>query len=364
MNCKRTWFLVSGVCLAICCGVATAQDSLKLAVAGASHGHVHGLLRTLPRADLELVGIWEPDRELGRAVVQRYSLSPSLLYTDLDRMLREVRPEAVAAFNPIAEHIDVIEACARHRVDVMVEKPLAVSTGQAERIARLAEESGIQVLTNYETTWYPSLEKLGQVVREDRRLGALRKIVVRMGHEGPREIGVGPEFLRWLTDPDLNGGGALIDFGCYGANIALWLMQGEMPTSVIAVTQTLKPEVYPRVDDEATILLTYPGVQAILQGSWNWPFNRKDLDVYGVSGTLRLVDPSHLYFRPGREPELDLSPELSREREDPFAYLAAVVRGERQVRSHDLSALELNVKVVRILDAARRSAATGWRVEF
>ena len=179
MKRRNAWLLVLSVCFLISSGVATGENPLKLAVAGVSHGHVHGLLRTLPRADLELVGIWEPDRELGRAVVQRYSLSPSLLYTDLDRMLREVRPEAVAAFNPIAEHIDVIEACARHRVDVMVEKPLAVSTGQAERIARLAEESGIQVLTNYETTWYPSLEKLGQVVREDRRLGAQRKIVVR-----------------------------------------------------------------------------------------------------------------------------------------------------------------------------------------
>ena len=39
------------------------------------------------------------------------------------------------------------------------------------------------------------------------------------------------------TDPKQNGGGALIDFGCYGANLATWLMRRALPNSVTAVTQ-------------------------------------------------------------------------------------------------------------------------------
>ena len=67
-----------------------------------------------------------------------------------------------------------------------------------------------------------------------------------------------PEFLAWLNDPKLNGGGALYDFGCYGADLMTWLMDGQRPISVTATTQQIKPDIYPRVDDEATIILTYP----------------------------------------------------------------------------------------------------------
>ncbi len=98
-----------------------------------------------------------------------------------------------------------------------------------------------------------------------------------------------PEFFAWLNDPKLNGAGALYDFGCYGADLMTWLMDGQRPTSVTAVTQHIKPEIYTHVDDEATIILTYPKAQAILQPSWNWPFDRKDMEVYGQTGYVITV---------------------------------------------------------------------------
>ena len=106
-----------------------------------------------------------------------------------------------------------------------------------------------------------------------------------------------PEFLAWLTDPEKNGAGALFDFGCYGANLMTWLMDDARPTSVTAVTQRIKPEIYPRVDDEATIILEYPGAQAIIQASWNWPFDRKDMEVYGRTGQVLTVAQNGLRVR-------------------------------------------------------------------
>ena len=53
--------------------------------------------------------------------------------------------------------------------------------------------------------------------------------MVHDGHQGPKEIGVPPEFLNWLTDPAQNGAGALYDFGCYGVDLMTWLMHGETP---------------------------------------------------------------------------------------------------------------------------------------
>jgi predicted dehydrogenase len=194
-------------------------------------------------------------------------------------------------------------------------------------------------------------------------LGGLRKLVVHDGHQGPKEIGVNAEFLEWLTDPVRNGGGALMDFGCYGANLVTWLMKGERPTSVTAVTQQLKPEVYPRVDDEATIVLTYPKAQAIIQASWNWPYNRKDMEVYGTQGYV-VADRNGIKVKPSpsKEEVQETVPARPRPYNDPFAYLAAVVRGEITVADADLSALPNNLAVVEILEAAKQSAKEGRRI--
>jgi len=123
----------------------------------------------------------------------------------------------------------------------MMEKPLAVSMEHARAIQQAARRSSIHVLVNYETTWYPSHELAYALVRRQGAVGELRKIVVRDGHQGPKEIGCPESFLSWLTDPVLNGGGAIMDFGCYGADLITWLMQGQRPLRVTAVTQQLKP---------------------------------------------------------------------------------------------------------------------------
>ncbi len=127
--------------------------------------------------------------------------------------------------------------------------------------------------------------------------------MVHDGHRGPKEIGVQPEFLAWLTDPAQNGAGALFDFGCYGANLMTWLMDDARPTTVTAVTQRIKPDVYPKVDDEATIILEYPGAQAIIQASWNWPFDRKDMEIYGRTGQVLTVAQDGLRVRLAGKPE-------------------------------------------------------------
>src|SRR5207253_5235369 len=160
-------------------------------------------------------------------------------------------------------------------------------------------------------------------------LGDVRKVVVHDGHKGPKEIGVPPEFLSWLTDPSRNGAGALFDFGCYGADLMTWLMQGAAPITVTAVTQQLKAEIYPHVDDEATVILTYAKAQAILQASWNWPFDRKDMEVYGETGEAITERGDDLRVR--REEDVEerqqSAPALATPYNDPISYLIADVTG-------------------------------------
>jgi predicted dehydrogenase len=342
----------------------TAPAPLRLGMAGLEHGHAAGFLARYRNArDVELVGISEPDRAVAERYIQRSRLDPATVYPSLEAMLDQARPQAVVAFTSTAGHPAVVAACARRKIPVMMEKPLAVDVGQARAIAQAAGEAGIPVLVNYETTWYASNHAAYALAKTEKALGEIRKVVVHDGHRGPKEIGVQPEFLAWLTDPEKNGAGALFDFGCYGANLMTWLMDDARPLSVTAVTQRIKPEIYSRVDDEATIVLEYPGAQAIIQASWNWPFDRKDMEVYGRTGQVLTVGQSGLRVRlPGKAEETRQAPPLSPPADDFLRYFAAVVRGE--IQPSGLSSLKNNLVVTEILDAARRSAATGSTVRL
>lgn len=341
---------------------AQQEKPLRIGIAGLTHTHVHWLLGSNQREEFEIVGIAEPDREVALRYLKQYNLSEKLLFSSLDEMIDRTQPEAVTAFNSIFQHLEVVKVCAPRKIHVMVEKPLAVSLDHARQMEALAKKHGIHLLTNYETTWYKSNHDAFNMIKKEKAIGDVRKIVVHDGHPGPKEIGVSKEFLDWLTDPVQNGGGAIMDFGCYGANLATWLMNNERPESVLAVTQTLKPDIYPKVDDEATILVTYPKAQAIIQASWNWPYNRKDMEVYGVSAYIK-ADRNSLRFQKGDEQEQVTKVEpRPAPYDNPFAFFAGVIRGSINIDDHDLSSLALNMVAMEILDAASQSAKQGKRI--
>ena len=342
-----------------------SKPRVRAVLIGLNHGHVIWVLSKLERADIQFVGFYEPNRDMAARYSAQFGFPLSMVYSNLDAMLDELKPQAAAVFGSIHAHLAAVEACAPRGIHVMVEKPLAVSSDHADRMAALARKHRIQLITNYETSSYASTYAARAIV-ESGPYGLIRKMVVHDGHHGPAELGVGPDFLSWLTDPVLNGGGAVIDFGCYGANLCTWLMNGQPPKSVTAVLQTLKPQVYTKVDDEATLVLTYDGAQAIIQGSWNWPVGRKDMEIYAQNGYVIAVDELTLRQRLRGEREetirrIEPAPERVR---DPFAYLAAVACGEEVVAPGSLWSLENNLTVVRILDAARESARAGATIRF
>ena len=337
---------------------------VRVAIIGLTHTHVAGFLPgALKSPEIQLVGIVEPDPKLVAACAARYHLGTNLFFASIADLLARTNAQAVAIFTSTFEHKRVVEECAPHGIQVMMEKPLAVNMAHARAIEAAAKKYGINVIVNYETTWYAGNIAAYQMVVDQKAVGDLRKIVVHDGHSGPKEIGCPPEFLEWLTDPVLDGGGALMDFGCYGADLMTWLMQGQRPTSVMAVAQHIKPEVYPKVEDEATIVVTYPKAQGIIQASWNWPFNRKDMEIYGQTGQVLIPRNDLLRVRLGSAAETDITPKpLTGPESGSIAYLAAMVRGE--IKPAGLSSLAVNMTVMEILDAAKKSVATGKRIDL
>ena len=338
---------------------------LRVAIVGLAHGHVEGFLSALPQhKDVELVGIADSDPALFAKYQKKYALPETLFYKSEANLIEKTHPQAVLVYTSIAEHRHAIEIAAQYGVSVMVEKPLTLSLADALAIRSTARHYKIHVLVNYETTWYAS-NKAAYDEAESGRLGAIRRVVIHDGHNGPVEIGVPPEFLRFLTDPAQNGAGALYDFGCYGADLMTWLMRGEAPLTVTAVVNHDKPQLYPNVDDDATVVLGYPHAQAVIQASWNWPFGRKDMEVYGATGYAITVAADKVRVRHEHDSEerLTTASPLSPPQNDSLSYLAAVIRGQLEPKG-DLTALDTNIVVMQILDAARESVRTGKTVQL
>ena len=318
----------------------------------------------LHRSDVDIVGVVEPDQALFDDYAKRCHWPANLHFQNIKEMVAQVHPTAALVFTSTAGHLQAVQECASAGIHVMMEKPMAVSYRDALTMAEAARRGEIHVLVDYETSWYASNRAAGELLSRG-TLGPMLKAVVRDGHSGPKKIHVSPEFFAWLTDPKLNGAGALYDFGCYGADLMTWMMKGETPLSVTAVTRQIQPDVYPKVDDEADVLLTYKNAVAILQGSWNWPFNVKEMDVYGRTGYAKTMGSGQIDVR--REGERDHhvtdAARLASPDDDPLHYFESVIRGDID-EGDSLSSLKTNIVVSEILDAARQSAQTGKTVSL
>jgi len=357
----KTFYAILLVLLHIAGANAQDKQPLAVALAGLSHDHVNLIMNHYKKKEINLVGIAEPNKDLVNKFKKSMAIPDSLFYDDLKKLIQKKRPEVVMAFNAISEHIDVVRICAPLKIDVMVEKPLATTVKDAEEIAALSKKYNTMVLTNYETTWYGSNQEIYKRIKNG-DIGDVVKMVAHDGHEGPKEIGCSRFFLDWLTDPVKNGAGALNDFGCYGANLFTGMMNNQMPVSVYAVTHQIKPAVYPKVDDDATIVVEYPNATGIIEASWNWPYSIKDWEVFGKKGYLQAVNSKELRTKTnktGYEISEVASPQVPNQ--SYLAYVTAVLRKEI-TPGDDLSSLTNNIIVVKILNAAKESARTGKKV--
>ena len=236
----------------------------------------------------------------------------------------------------------------------MVEKPMATSIDDAQEMADLVKKYKVPLLINYETSWYESTYEAKKLF-DSGRFGSITKMVFNTGHPGPQEIGCTPEFLEWLTDPVLNGAGALTDFGCYGANIATWMLKGQTPTSVSCIAKQTKPDRYPNVDDDTTIILEYPNKQVVIQASWNWSHNRKDMQIYGSNGYVDCQNANTMIILENevKGPKKHIPNKISRHLKDPFRLLYEVVFENKTIEPFSLYSVENNLIVSKILSLAK-----------
>ena len=367
-------FVIAPTTMVLLCSSAAATRAqsvsagakTRLAVVGLDHDHVWSLLKDIAKEPgAEVVAIAEADPALVSRAQKDVPASVKF-YSDYVAMLDEAKPEAVIVTTSNDRHLEILRQCAKRHIHYSTEKPMATSAKDAREMERLAREANIKLMVNYWNAWVAPSHDLFHRVRAG-EVGPIEKIIVQYGHRGPKEIGVSQQFASWLYDPVKNGGGAIMDFGCYGAEMSLWL-KGR-PSRVYATTRKMKVEQNNKVDDDATIVLDYPDATAIIEASWDWPYNKDTTEVFGPKGSL-LARHTTLQYRssdargPNVAPDgenVTLDPPL-KETSNPIAYFVDCIRNNKPIE--DPVSAQLNVQVMEILDAARESARTGQPQEL
>ncbi len=343
--------------------LALPAQETSIAVIGLVHSHVWGHLSRMAseKSAAKLVGVAEPNQEL--VAEARKAIGNVPVYSDYKEMLEKAKPAIVWAFVENNRHLEIVQACAPRKIQIIFEKPLASTLKDALAIQALAAKYGVRVMTNYQMAWWPA-NYAAKSQADSGAIGKVWRLHGVVGHGGPS--GPGWEqprnkfFRQWLTDPVQNGGGALVDFGCYNALWSLWYLG--KPETVFAQVSHLQPDLYPKVEDNADLLLHYPNGVGIFEGSWDLPRGFQDLEVFGRTGSVEM-DEDGARLRKGRaKPEALELPKLEPERADPVAYMVDRLRNNRELDG--LVALPINVDVVEILEAARQSIATGRAIKL
>lgn len=346
--------MVRFLSLLLLCGVPLAAQEYKIAVIGMVHSHVWGHLgKMISGNPAKLVGIAETKPDL-IAEAKKRGAADSLFYDDYKKMLDTVKPDIVWAFVENNRHLEIVQACAPRKIHVIFEKPLASTYKDSLAIKSLVEKHGIYVMTNYQMAWWPQ-NYATKAQADSGAVGKVYRLHGIVGHGGPGgPTGLNKYFFEWLTDPEKNGAGALMDFGCYNALWSLWYMG--RPQTVFANAIQLRPEEFGKAEDNATLVLTYKDGVGLFEGSWDLPRSFQDLEVFGRKGSLYMTS-REVELRQGRDKKtVDITP-LPPDQAEPIGYMISCIRNKKAPEG--LVALDINVGVSEIIEAAKQSVKAG-----
>ena len=206
------------------------SEKIRFGILSFAHFHANfwaEAVKISPHASL--AGVWDDQQARGREAAGRHGTQ---FEPDLAALLS--RCDAVGITSETARHADLVEAAAAAGVNILLEKPMATSLVECERIGQAIERSGLTFMQNFPKRFDPvNLELVRRV-----KAGELGKILVaRVRHGNYHLSQLGDQAGgNWFTDPALSGGGALLDEGIHAADFLLWL-HGE-PQSAFAMTSS------------------------------------------------------------------------------------------------------------------------------
>ncbi|RQG90959.1 D-xylose 1-dehydrogenase Gfo6 [Natrarchaeobius chitinivorans] len=192
--------------------------------------------------------------------------------------------DAVYVATPNAFHGTYATAAADREKHVICEKPLDVSERVAREIVDACEDAGVTLMTAYRLQTEPSVRRTRELVRD----GAIGDVVqIHGGFSNPLLENADPD--TWRVDPDVAGGGALVDLGVYPLNTTRFVLDSE-PVGVYATTHSSGPP-FDGVDEHVAFQLEFPsGATASCTASFDAHANSQ-LQLIGTDGTISIASP-------------------------------------------------------------------------
>lgn len=261
---------------------------LRVGVLGLSHDHIWNHVPVLRAGEVgRLVAVAEPDPALRARLAREYGavdVSPSP-----DALLERRDLDAVLVYSDNRASAEWARRAVERGLPTMLEKPMAADLAGADALLAASRAGGVPLMVNWPSIWRPALVHALDLVRGG-AVGEPVQVSNRGGHMGPKEYGCSDQFCEWLYDPARTGGGALIDYCCYGALLCRTLLG--RPTSVTAVASHLRKEGLPS-EDNAIVILRYPRALGLLEASWTQIGGQPaySVIVYGDAATLLVHQP-------------------------------------------------------------------------
>jgi predicted dehydrogenase len=261
--------------------------AIRIAALGLSHDHVWSNLDSLAvNRDAEIVAAADTHESLRVRFAERFG---GVTFVRAENLLDEVDVDAAYIFSSNAEGAELAILAAERGLHVLVEKPMAATLAQADAMLAAARDNDVRLVVNWPFAWWPQMQHAIRLA-QDGTIGRVWNVKYRAAHAGPKELGCSDEFCEWLFDPQLNGGGgALMDYCCYGACLARVLLG--VPTSVTSLLGNFCKDSI-SVEDNAFIAMKYPQGMATAEASWTQigKLTSYTTAIYGTEGTL-VVEP-------------------------------------------------------------------------
>jgi len=354
----------------------TMPKKYRLAAIGFAHVHMDSTLRIFAECKDRFENVAAADvrprieplsREKGTRSAQlknAVELYGYKQYDDYEKLLDKNQIDIALVCAENALHPVVMEKILRRGIHVVVEKPLAVTMEGTLRIARAAKEGNAKVITNWPIAWNAGVRTAKKIL-DSGEIGKLFKYYYRNADSlGPFSYG------QTMSDPEKGrewwhqaepGGGAMLDYCCYGASTSCWFI-GQTPQAAYGIKANFDSP-YGSADDYASITVRFPGAIAQLEGSWttvnsgvpNGPllFGLKGTIVVRGDGTVEIYKKRH-----NNTPDQIIQAESLPAGRETLAEetLHHLDTGEPLFPLLDLP---LNMAAMSILDAGGRSAKSG-----
>jgi len=331
---------------------------LRIGFCSLVHDHVWGELRYWrERTDVEIVGVGEEDERLRKKALEN---GIPVAYSSWQELIAKEQLDIVQAASDNKTCPDIVEAAMAAGAHVISEKPMAATLDGANRMVAASRKYGKQLMINWPHVWDPVYQEWERRVIGG-EIGRVLHLKRRNAHNGPKEIGCDPAFWGWLYDAERNGAGALMDYCCYGADIAALILG--LPQRVTGIRGVLAKD-YPVPDDNAIILMQYEHAFAQVEASWTevtyapGPYTM----AYGTEGICAMLGGKVVIHRPG-QPAEEITPEplVYPLRNGPEYFMHCLVTGE-PIKGCCSAATSRDAQ--EILEAGLRSADTGQHVHL